>query len=473
MPQKPPVPARVLWITTDHMRYDCIAAHGSANIHTPNLDTLIAGGVDFTGCYAQNPVCMPSRASFMTGLYPQQTGVTENGFCLRPDFQPIASRCFKAAGYQTSQIGKLHLQPHEDFDLDAHPSHTYGFDFFRLSEERGAYQDAWRAWLRERYPEHAADFRTFRTTDPRRAEKRGGPLDAPLQASHCAWVVQAACTHLKSPYISRLGSGQFMHLGFHHPHPPLNPTAESFAYYEGAEIPPSRLADGEGDDKPPPLANMLKSRRSWSRQDFIEYRRYFYAMVTELDLAVGMLLDFLRENDALDDTLIVFTSDHGDMCGDHSLTHKAPHFYDEVMHVPLIMHWPEGLGTAGRRVDGLVELVDLLPTTLEMSGSRPPSNMAGRSLAEPLLSGGPVEVREDVYAYNGPGMAMVRTDYAKYIHYAPGNHEVLYDLRSDPHEKVNRAADGDSASLLAEMRCRMIDRTLRGCRSPQERLRPF
>jgi arylsulfatase len=470
---KRPVPGRVLWITADHMRFDCIAAHGNPRIHTPNLDALAAGGVDFTQCHAQNPVCMPSRASFMTGLYPQQTGVTENGFCLRPDFEPIASRCFKAAGYQTSQIGKLHLQPHEDFDLDAHPTHTYGFDFFRLSEERGAYHDAWRTWLEEVHPEHAAKFRTARTTDPARTEKRGVVLEAPWQATQCAWIVQAACTHLKSPYVNRLGRRQFMHLGFHHPHPPLNPTAAAFAPYDGAEIAPPRLARNEADDKPPPLASLLNSRRDWTQQDFIEYRRYFYAMVTELDLAVGMLLDFLRRHNALEDTLLVFTSDHGDMCGDHSLTHKAPHFYEEVMHVPLILHWPAGLGRAGRRVDELVELVDLLPTTLELAGGTPPVTLAGRSHAGPLWDGQPVAGRDDVYAYNGPGMAMVRTAVAKYIHYAPGNHEVLYDLRTDPHEQINRAADPAAARLLDQMRCRMIERTLLASQSPHERLRPF
>ena len=473
MSSRMPVPQRVLWITTDHMRYDCIAAHGNAHIHTPNLDALVGGGVDFADCYVQNPVCMPSRASFMTGLYPQQTGVPENGFCLREDFEPIASRCFKAAGYQTSQIGKLHLQPHEDFDLDAHRTHTYGFDFFRLSEERGAYRDAWQAWLDEYHPEHAAKFRTLRTTDPRRTEKRGVVLDAPWQTAQCAWIVQAACTHLKSPYVSRLGSHQFMHLGFHHPHPPLNPTRTAFEPYDGAPIPPPRFAEGEADDKPPALAHLLRSRRSWSAADFIEYRRYFYAMVTELDMAVGMLLDFLRSHDALDDTLIVFTSDHGDMCGDHSMTHKGPHFYDEVMHVPLILHWPAGLGRSARRIEGLVELVDLLPTMLELAGGTAPAEMAGRSLAGPLLEDGPIPARADVYAYNGPGMAMVRTDRAKYIHYAPGNHEVLYDLGADPGEVVNRAADPAARDLLDEMRCRMIDRTLRACRSPQQRLRPF
>ncbi len=466
-----PRPQRVLWITTDHMRFDCIRAHGNPRIHTPNLDALVAGGVDVTRCFVQNPVCMPSRASFMTGLYPQQTGVPDNGYCLRPDFEPLASTSFKAAGFQAGQFGKLHLQPHQDRDLDAHPTHTYGFDFFQLSEERGAYPDAWQTFLRERYPEHVEAFRTRRTTDPRRQEKDGTVLDVPWQASHCAWVAQAACTHLKSPYVNRLGSRQFLHLGFHHPHPPLNPTAEAFAPYDGAEIPAPRTGREEWADKPEPLVGMLRSRRNWTDQDFLEYRRHFYAMVTELDLAVGLVLDFLRAEQALDDTLLVFTSDHGDMCGDHSLTHKGPHFYDEVMHVPLILHWPAGL--RARAVEGMVELVDLLPTMLELAGGTPPENMAGRSFARPLLDGGEPEGRSDVYAYSGQAFGMVRTAAAKYIRFAPTGGEVLYDLAQDPGEQVNRADDPAAAALLGEMRGRLIDRTLEACRSPQIRFHPF
>lgn len=138
-----PRPTRVIWISSDHMRYDHIAAHGNPAMITPALDRLVEQGTGFDQCYVQNPICMPSRCSFMTGLYPQQTGITLNGQCLPADFHPTAAHAFKAGGYHTAQIGKLHLQPHDELDFDPRPRHAYGFDVLWLSEERGNYSDAY------------------------------------------------------------------------------------------------------------------------------------------------------------------------------------------------------------------------------------------------------------------------------------------------------------------------------------------
>jgi arylsulfatase len=461
----------VLWITTDHMRYDCIGAYGNPTVHTPNLDRLAQGGVNLHQCYAQNPVCMPSRASFMTGLYPQQTGVTTNGQCLHPTFEPTAATAFKAAGYQTAQIGKLHLQPHDDHDLDPRPRNSYGFDTFLLSEARGCYQDAWLTWLAAKYPKYLDAFRVTRATDPQRREqeKQGVVLDAPWQASHSGFVAETACRYLRGHNRPH----QFLHLGFHNPHPPLNPTRDAFAPYENAQIPRPRFGIDEWADKPEPLSGMLRGREMWSEADFLSYRRYFYALVTEVDLAVGMLLAFLQDHDELDDTLIVFSSDHGDMCGDHSITHKGPHFYDEVMHVPQILFWPKGLGKDRRDEPALVEMVDVLPTLLELCGGHVPDVMIGRSFASALLTGEPVQGRRDVLAFSEPNWAMVRSADWKYIRYESTGAEVLYDLSEERHEVVNHAADPAYTDLLHQARLRALSRALQAGRSPLPRLHPW
>ena len=136
-------PRNVLWLTTDHMRFDNIGAHGNDLMVTPSMDRLVNSGITFTNCFVQNPVCVPSRCSFMTGLYPQQTGVTWNGHCLPPDFYPTVGHVFRQAGYQTIQIGKLHFQPHEENDLEATPRYKYGFDIMMSAEEPGCYEDAY------------------------------------------------------------------------------------------------------------------------------------------------------------------------------------------------------------------------------------------------------------------------------------------------------------------------------------------
>lgn len=455
------IPDRVLWITTDHLRFDCIAANGNPEIHTPNLDQLVRSGVSFGNCFAQNPVCMPSRASFMTGFYPQQTGVTQNGNCLPPDSLPTVADAFSALGYQTAQIGKLHLQPHDNYDLDARPRHRYGFDSFINSEARGCYDDAWITWLRMKYPEHVQRFLVPRVLDRTDQEDRGSVIDAPWEASHSGWISWTMRNYLETHKDSR----QFLHLGFHNPHPPLNPTRSAFEPYEKAKLSCPPFRGDEWEDKPAPLAKMLQNRKTWTEQQFTEYKRYFYALVTEVDLAMGEIIGYLRQNKMLDETLIVFSSDHGDMCGNHRMTHKGPHFFDEVMRVPLVMHWPAGFGNDGRTVEGLTELVDVLPSMQELCDGHVANTMPGRSYAQELLTGGQIQGRDDVFAYHEPGWAMLRTEKYKYLSFSDHGTEVLYDLSEPEMEVKNRAGDDRFGNVLNAMRKRMMERALSAAKS--------
>jgi arylsulfatase A-like enzyme len=442
------------------MRTDCIGAYGNEKIVTPNLDFLANHGINLLDCYSQSPLCMPSRSSFMTGMYPQQTGVVNNGYTLPDHYPTTAPRMMKQAGYHTAQVGKLHLQPHENHDMETKERNTYGFDVSYLSESRGCYEDAWVKWLRGRYPEHEAELRIPRVYDRTDDEKKGKELNAPWQASHSGWVTQVSSQYLKA----RKSSKQFMHLGFHNPHPPLNPTKEAFAPYREMEL-DVPVSDREWLDKPKPLSSLLQSRQDWTEEDMREYKRYFYALVTEMDLAIGTLLDSLRAEDMLDDTLLVFSSDHGDMLGDHGLTHKGPHFYDEVMHTPLILFWPAGLGSKRRDVRGFVENVDILPTLIELGGGIVPVTMSGRSHAELLRGETDAALREDVFAFYGPDWVMLRNERYKYIRYNSVYAEVLYDLDLPDREVVNVAERPEYRDVLHGMRERMLARTLEASRT--------
>jgi arylsulfatase A-like enzyme len=471
-----PQPRHVIWITTDHMRYDGVGALGNPAMHTPNLDRLVRGGVSFERCYAQNPLCMPSRCSFMTGLYPQQTGVTENGHGLPPDFTPTVATAFKAAGFQTAQIGKLHFQPHEEHDLDPRARHAYGFDHVCLAEEPGCYDDAYTRWLRQEHPGLVETFRVPRPVSAARTEERHGyVLDAPWQASFSGWIANQFERYFCT-WGGRHGAPQFVHLGFYAPHPPLNPTREMFEPYRGAALPPARRREAEWGDKPEPLAGML---RGWAERfteaELGEYRRHFYAMVTGVDLAVGDVMQKLEAAGVLDDTLVVFGSDHGDLCGDHGGRSKGISFYDEIMRLPLVLHWPNGLGRAPRAVEGLAEMVDVLPTLLGLCGAPVPGVMAGRNYAPALLAGGDVPARSDAFAYHEPGHMMLRTDTHKYIRYAwpGGDTEVLYDLAADPDEFVNIAGTAAGRAALPALRERALSRALQASRSAQRRVYRF
>ena len=443
-----PTPRNVIWITTDHMRFDCIGAHGNATMHTPNLDALVSRGVTFERCYANNPLCMPSRCSFMTGCYPQQTGVMGNGQELPPDFRPTVMHQFRAAGYRTVQIGKLHFQCHEDMDLDPRPSADYGFDVLQLSEEPGCYEDAYRTWLRGEHPDLVDTFTVPRPmSEERHHEARQFKvLDAPWECSHSGWVATQACRYLGAWGLRE--EPQFLHLGFYAPHPPLNPTREMFEPYRDADITiEARNRNADWKDMGAEDAQA------------IEYRRHFYAMVTGVDMAIGKLVAFLKTHDIFDNTLLIFSSDHGDTCGDHGRFMKGNSYYEGIMRMPWVMHWPDGLGTDARRVDGLVELIDIVPTISDMIGVPKHPAMQGNSYAVDLLAGQIPETRIDVYAVDGPGDIMLRTDRFKYLRYVRGE-EVLYDLENDPHEFRNVASEPEHAQLLHELRERTLERTV-------------
>lgn len=451
--EKKITPQRVIWITTDHMRYDCIGAHGNNEIHTPVLDKLVNEGVSFDQCYAQNPLCMPSRCSFMTGLYPQETGVVDNGQSLPADFYPTVAKLFRNIDYQTAQIGKLHFQSHEDCDLDPRARNDYGFDVFWLAEEPGPYEDAYVKWLRSEFPDFERTLRVSRSSSPQRVhEKEGEILDVPWQASFSGWVGTQTERYLTS-WGGRQDK-QFIHMGFYAPHPPLNPTREMFEPYIDSDITLPESETNQSDDKPYPMSKMLNHLSDWTMEKFEQYRRHFYAMVTGVDMAIGHLIDELEDKVMLDDTLLIFSSDHGDMCGDHRMTGKNHSFFDEIMHLPLVMYWPSGFGKNGMRVKGLTEMVDLLPTVLGLCGSDIPETMSGRDYSTSLLAGEEPNTRDEVMAVHGvENYMMIRTSNYKYIRYSE-NQEVLFDLVSDPGEIINRVVDQKYISALEDMRRR-------------------
>lgn len=468
-------PERIILVTSDHMRADAIGAAGNTEVVTPNLDALARGGVRFNRCFCQNPVCMPSRASFMTGFYPPQVGVTRNGIELPDGAVPTVADHLSGLGYQGTHIGKLHLQNHEDHDLDDRPSGRFGFGTMMRSEARGCYFDAWMKWLVAHHPSEAPAFSLPRATERTRGELevRGKTVAAPWQHSHAGWVADTAARFLTGTFVHR-EAPQFLHLGFHHPHPPLNPTADAFAPYAERALSVPARHESEADDKPEPLAGMLRDKSEWTDEQFIEYKRYFYALVTEMDRAIGHLVSELSTAGMLEDTLIVFTSDHGDMCGNHGMTHKGPSFFDEIMNVPLLCHWPRGLADAGRIVDGLVELVDLLPTLLGFAGGYPSGLLPGIDHSGALRSGEPITGRDSVFAFADPGMAMVRTETRKYIRYRRTGGEVLYDYADgSPPERHNAACEPTKAGELSAMRELLLDRTIDACRSARFRDKCF
>ncbi|MHC5033664.1 MAG: sulfatase family protein [Planctomycetota bacterium] len=468
MPERP---RHIIWITTDHMRYDCVGANGNEAVRTPNLDRLAVGGVVLERCYGQSPLCMPSRASFMTGQYPCRTGVLCNGPALPPERGPTCATIFARAGYAAAQVGKLHLQPHDEMDLDPRPRRDYGFGYVALAEEPGCYDDAYTRWLRTEHPAHAEAMRVSRPSERVRTgdDFSWWTVDAPAEASHAGFAVEEAIHFLE------LGLPSFIHVGIYAPHPPLNPPEAIYAGYRGADVPEAHWREGEKEDKPLPLRAMLAAHQHFDPEHWRERRRFFYAMCTLLDSQVGRLLEALEARGELDQTLILFMSDHGDMDGDHRMVSKDASFYEEVMRLPAVLYWPEGL-PAGRRLGQLVEAVDLLPTLCELCGLSVPPSVQGRSFAAWATGQQEGEFRRDVLAMHGePGSAvwaMLRSAELKYIRYGP-KAEVLYDLAEDSGEYANRAGDEAYGERLGQMRETLLQRMLEAATSGLPHHHPF
>jgi len=453
----------ILILHTDQQRWDTIRAAGNAAMHTPNLDRLAARGALLERCYVQNPVCMPSRASLLSGRYPSATTVTSNGIEMPQDIRCI-QHMLGDAGYFTGVIGKLHFLNHSARDhRRAHP--RYGFDHLQICDEPGCYRDAYREWVREQDPAQLDAVNCG--LPPARAQweqmmRWEGTVREPVEREGFTPQVFAGDDRLTNACFVADRSVQFLRergerpwmlfAGFYHPHSPLIPPRSCVDLYEGVEIPPPVRAEHEG------IHRLLEGR---SDADILEMRRYYYAMVSDVDRNVGRILDDLDERGMTEDTVVVFTSDHGDYMGDHGKVGKGTPGYDCIMRVPCLISYP-GEIEPGTRVGGLVEAVDLVPTLLDYAGVVREPELQGRSM-RPLLEGDASAARDSVYAeYTRPGSpswAQVRTDRWMYCANTAGR-ELLFDLEADPHELHDRFGDADLSEALAEMRLLALRRSL-------------
>ncbi len=439
----------IVMFTTDHQRYDCLGINGNPVIQTPTLDRLASEGVNFARMYGQNPVCMPSRASIFTGRYVSNHGVRINGIPL-PHSEITLPAALGAAGYHTGQLGKVHFTPHSGRDHEA-PHHHYGFDTLVLSDEPGCYPDAYVKWVESRDPAMREKIRVPMPGTRKAFEH--WTLEAPEEFSHAAWVATQTIEYIREHKDEPF----FAHAGFYNPHPPLNPPKHYVDMYPIEDMPLPMRREGELDDKPRHFQGAYKRFASTTDAQWQEHKAYFYAMVSQVDAQVKRVVACLEELELLDRTLILLMSDHGDMLGDHWHTGKGPTNYDGIIHLPCFMRLPGAL-PAGKVVEDLVETVDIMPTLLDIAGAPCPERVKGESLM-PLIRGERDGWRGEVLvehkAPDGLSVKTLRTDDYKYTRVHTGE-ELLVDLRDDPDEFVNRAADPACAGALQEMRERLL-----------------
>jgi arylsulfatase A-like enzyme len=449
----------ILWYCSDQQRWDTIRALGQRAIGTPTLDWLCAKGVAFTRAYSQSQICTPARATFMTGRYPATHHVYRNGNAYFPAHEKLVTKLFAEAGYDCGLAGKLHLSASKYYETRP--------------------DDGYRAFWWSHHPTPDAtrghDYETWL-----RHEKKVDPVElyrpvnhfcgpgVPAEYHQTTWVSEMAIR-----FVTESRDGPWlMSLNPFDPHAPFDAPPEYLAKFDPEKMPLPLFRESDIErqkafaaiDQQTKVAVDPRLRRKVQSvvekehdavasappeaYDALEVKANYYAMIRLIDDQLARIVDVLRDTGQLDDTIILFMSDHGELLGDHGLVLKGCRFFEGLVHIPMIWMWPERF-RQGLAADALVEQVDVAPTLLEAAGLPVPASMQGRSLL-PILEGRadpsrhkPHVVSEFFDSIGGPRHqdhthgSMVFDGRHKTVVYHGHRIGELYDLAADPGEFEN------------------------------------
>ena len=435
----------ILFIQADQLTASFLGAYGNAIVKTPNIDALAERSAVFDSAYCNFPLCAPSRFSMMSGRLASKIGAYDNGAEF-PSSIPTFAHYLRAAGYQSSLVGKMHFVGADQL---------HGFEE-RLTTDIYPADFNWTGDWTETTPEFANDARSF---------KQAGVCARNVQMDYDEEVCYRASRKLYDLARSDDDRPFFVLTSFTHPHDPYQCSPEYWDRYHHDDIDMpvvSRLPDTELD----PYSQRLMALSGLDRYvvDEAETRRArhaYYGSVSYLDDLVGKLLSVLSETGLDANTAIVFTTDHGDNLGERGLWYKK-NFFEASAHIPLIICMP---GQLGQRITQHVSLVDLAPTLIELAGEQPDEftvePLDGKSLIG-LMSDNDAAWPQNVYAeILAEGAAapqiMIRNKQYKYI-YSGCDPELLYDLEQDPNERHNCIAEPGLSNLVEEFRAQIVEK---------------
>lgn len=438
----------ILFLMADQFRADCVAADGNHAIHTPNLDRIAREGALFRRAYSSMPTCTPARSGLLTGLAPWNHGMLR--MIRMGERYPLEKpQAMRDAGYYAMGIGKMHYHPQRN---------PHGYHRVLLDESGRAetpdFRSDYRAWFWSEAPGADPDLTGIGWND-----YTARPYALPERLHPTAWTGDTAVRFL-STY--RRAEPFFLKVSFARPHSPYDPPERFWQRYADAGLPPARVGNWAGKYRP----------RSWERDDIWHgdmgaeqvrrSRQGYYGSVTFVDEQVGRILESLEKRGWLDQTLIVFTSDHGDMTGDHHLWRKS-YPYESSARIPMLARWPSGLLSAARGQvrEEPVELRDILPTFLDAAGQAAREELDGSSLLR-LLAGKAgwrkVLDLEHGICYSKENHWNALTDgHWKYIYNAFHGGEQLFHLDRDPHELTDLASSAAHTAELRQWRGRLVE----------------
>ena len=457
--QRPP---NIVFVITDQQRFDTIAALGYDHVDTPNLDRLVHEGTSFTRTYVSAPSCSPSRSSLFTGMYPHTLGVLRNEDLWRHSWVEMLAE----AGYRCVNVGKMHTAPwetplgfHERTVVENKDRDHPAVPFYHDQWDKALWNHGLRKPTRSVHRE-AGDYR-----------ERLGAFEWELPdelhsdnfvGAHARWWLDSYPGD--EPF--------FLQVGFPGPHPPYDPISRHLDAYRDRDVPLPVRTPEDLEHQPTALKELRQHHQENDHDSVVHLadptaeqsrrqRRHYFANVTQIDEQIGLLMEGLDSRGVLDNTVIIFTSDHGDCLGDHGHSQKWT-MYEPSVHVPAIV-WGSGI-QQGQRVEALTAMMDLGPTVLELAGLTPPPWMEAESLL-PALQGQQWSGRDHVFSEHARDMiltgtelmTMVRDERWKYVEFLDSDEGQLFDLDSDPSELDNLwPSPPDSAAGQARQHLRDV-----------------
>jgi arylsulfatase A-like enzyme len=485
----------ILLITSDQQHWTTLGAI-NPRIRTPALDRLAAEGTRFERAYCNNPVCSPSRSTIITGLYPAWHGCWTIGVKLSEDV-PNVGDTFRQHGYATALIGKAHFQPLASApgqeSLECQPTLRdldfwrqfhgpwYGFEHVEVARNHGDESHAgqhYAIWMEEHGLKNWREY--FQPWPPAPgARQRQYVWELPEEFHYSRWTAERAITtmersrHEQRPF--------FLWASFHDPHPPYLAPEPWASLYDPEEMEPGRLVEGELDLMPPHFPKTQEQKPDFSmyqetrfgnhgfqshRIDAARLRKnmaVYYGMISLMDQQIGRILEALDRLGIAENTLVVFTTDHGHFLGQHGLIHKGAFHYEDLLRLPFLVRFP-GHVPAGQASQSLQALIDLSPTFLTAAGIEVPGLMQGVSQLD-VWRGAVDRARDHVIVENRhqPTAVHLRTyieQRYKMTVYRDQDYGELFDLQEDPEERHNRWDDPSFAPTREALLRRFVNAEL-------------
>ena len=431
----------IVFIFPDQLRADFLSCYGAQFIDTANIDSIARRGVRYDRAYSASPLCVPARVALMTGMNAVRNGVTDNMQAIRADHEAVGihtwPQILASVGYYTAAVGKMHFYP-----WDA----SLGFQYRVIAEDKRWVQ------IRDDYYHFLKDHGLAKLHGNEHEgyfENKGAIINRlPWDYSVDRFVGQEACR-----FIRNYGKGDpfALMIGFPGPHCPYDPSPDFPETFEPADMPDS-IPEVPGDTPQVRARNIEGNKRPWNGVDYTEFteaqkkkiRAHYAGSVKQIDHEVGEIIESLREAGQLENTVIVFASDHGDYLGDHNLIGKGS-FYESAIRIPLIVSVPEAQQGGVSR--DLVECRDITATILGLAGVDVPAHMD--SIPLPGLDLTDLPPRDRIFGMLTDGWMVFDGEW-KLAKYATGE-VVMFNLNDDPYEQRNLAEDPNYADVYRRL----------------------